>query len=271
MIDSHAHLDFDAFDPDRAEVLARAREAGVEAIVDVGIDVASSRAAADLARSHPGLFASAGIHPTSKVAHEEAALAGIEALAREHPRRVVAVGEIGLDYYWKDVVPEVQRPRLERQLDLAAGLGLPVIIHCRDALDDLLSLLGSRPTLPAGVFHCFAGGPRDAQRVIALGFHVSFAGNVTYPKAKALQDAARAVPLGRLLLETDAPFLAPQARRGKRNEPAFARHTLEFLAALKGVGSAELESATTEAAVRLFALDPAWRLGLEAHPPPDPL
>jgi len=255
MIDSHAHLFFDAFDADRAEVISRAREAGVKAIVNVGTDLETSEAAIDLSRRHQGLFAAVGLHPTSGIQDLDASMHRLEALAREHPRHVVAVGETGLDYYWKDIAPDAQKTRLLLHLALARRLGLPAIFHCRDALGDLISTLESERGLPPGVFHCFSGGRSEAERVLALGFHVSFAGNVTYPKAAVLQDVARNVPPDRLLLETDCPFLPPQPRRGKRNEPAFARHTLEFLARLQGLPPGELERITDESAVRLFSLE----------------
>lgn len=256
MIDSHAHLYFDRFDADRDQVLERAREAGVEAVINIGIDAETSRAAVELAQTHDALYATAGLHPTSRVEDLDAELAAIEGLAREFPRAIVAIGEIGLDYYWDDVSHADQRLRLERQLLLARELGLPVVFHCRDALDDLIGLLETHPDLVGpGVFHCFGGDASDARRALALGYHVSFAGNVTYPKAESLREAARAVPIDRLLLETDSPFLAPQARRGQRNEPAFAVFTRDFLAELHGVEIEELERVTRRATVELFALD----------------
>ncbi len=257
MIDSHAHLYFDKFDPDRDEVIARARDAGVSAILNIGIDVASSEQSIVLSRSHAGFYATVGLHPTSEVADLDRDLEKLERLARENTGRVVAVGEIGLDYHWKDVEPGEQKVRLVRQLDLARRLGLPVVFHCRDALEDLLRILESERDgqgLPPGVFHCFSGGPVEAERALALGFHVSFAGNVTYPKALELQASLRAVPVEKLLLETDCPFLAPQPCRGKRNEPAFVRHTRDFLARAKGVTPEEIESATDGTARRLFRL-----------------
>jgi TatD DNase family protein len=254
MIDSHAHLYFESFDGDRGEVLRRARDAGVAAIVNIGIDVPSSEKALDLARDHTDLFAAVGIHPTSKVERTEEALARIEELALAGGKRVVAVGEIGLDYHWKDVEPEVQKARLRLQLSLARRLGLPVIFHCREALDDLLALLEEEAALPPGVFHCFAGGPGEVARALRLGFHVSFAGNVTYPKAGDLVEAARATPLDRLLLETDSPFLSPRPVRGKRNEPAHVAHIRDFLATVKGTTPDEIERGTDAAARGLFGL-----------------
>ena len=259
MIDSHAHLYFDSFDPDRDEVLRRAREAGVAAIINIGIDVPSSEKALALSRDHADLRAAVGLHPTSRIDDLDAALARIEELARNGGDRVVAIGEIGLDYYWKDVEPEAQKERLRRQLLLARKLGLPVIFHCRDAIDDLLGILEAAEALPPGVFHCFAGNAGHAARALALGFHISFAGNVTYPKASELVEAARATPLDRLLLETDSPFLSPKPVRGKRNEPAHVAHIRDFLAELKGTTPAEVERATDEAARRLFGLVEANR------------
>lgn len=254
MIDSHAHLYFESFDPDRAEVIARARASGVEAIINIGIDVESSRKCLALACEHPGFHAAVGIHPTSKVADLDGDLDQIERLARENPGRAVAVGEIGLDYHWKDVGAEEQKARLERQLVLARRLQLPVIFHCREALGDLLEILEREEGLPPGVFHCFSGGAEEARRALALEFHVSFAGNVTYRKADALLEALGEVPVEKLLLETDCPFLAPMPCRGKRNEPAFVRHTRDFLARVKGVSPEALERATDAAARRLFGL-----------------
>jgi len=255
MIDSHAHLYFDRFDEDRDAVIARAREAGVSRIINIGIDVRTTEQSIDLARRHPGFHAAAGLHPASEVADPDGELVRLEELARANPGHVVAIGEIGLDYYWKDVPPAEQRTRLEKQLDFARRLGLPVIFHCRDALEDLLALLQAERTLPPGVFHCFSGGPAEAERALALGFHVSFAGNVTYPKAKDLQAALAVVPPDRLLLETDCPFLAPQPCRGKRNEPAFVRHTRDFIAQAKGLTPEDVERATDQTAVKLFRLE----------------
>lgn len=254
MIDSHAHLYFEKFDDDREEVIRRAHNAGVDRIINIGVDVESSRQAIDLGVTHDGLLAAVGLHPTSSIPDLDTALDELRALAVEHRTQVVAIGEIGLDFYWKEVPPEVQEPRLMAQLELARELELPVIYHCRDALDELFRILEAERDLPPGVFHCFSGGPREADRALALDYHVSFAGNVTYPKAANLQDAARAVPVERLLLETDSPFLAPQPCRGKRNEPAFVVHSRDFLAELKGLAPDDLVRMTTRATERLFGL-----------------
>ena len=254
MIDTHAHLYFDRFDEDRDDVVRRARTAGVEQIINVGIDAATSRQAVGLAASHQGFRAAVGVHPSSQIDSLGRELDAVRSLALEHPGLVVAIGEIGLDYHWKDIPRDEQRNRLAAQLDLALELDLPVIFHCREALPDLFSTLVRRSTLPRGVFHCFSGDAADARRTVELGFHISFAGNVTYPRAGVLREAARYVPSERLLLETDAPFLPPQRYRGQRNEPAFVAETGARLAELRGT-TLEVLAATSDAAAReLFAL-----------------
>lgn len=254
MIDSHAHLYFDRFDVDREEVIERARAAGVTEIINIGIDLATSQRCAQMTLEHHGFHATVGLHPTTVVERLEEDVEALRSLVASRSARIVAIGEIGLDYYWKDVSPEDQAPKLRAQLALARDLGLPVVFHCRDALEELFDILEAEPAMPGGVFHCFGGDAGQAGRALRLGFHVSFAGNVTYPKARTLQEAARAVPLERLLLETDAPFLPPQPRRGKRNEPSFLPLTRDFLALLKGVSPDELEAVTTETTRRLFGI-----------------
>ena len=255
MIDSHAHLYFDRFDEDRDAVVQRAHEAGVERIINIGIDVPTSRQAIDLAGEYEHMAAAVGLHPTSPVTDLDREREDLRSLAETHRKKVVAIGEIGLDYYWKEISPEDQRPKLLTQLELANTLELPVIFHCREALDDLFKILESMPRLPRGVFHCFSGDAKAAAHALELGFHISFAGNVTYRKATDLQDAARSVPAEKLLLETDAPFLAPQGRRGKRNEPSFLPLTCEFLAGLKGMDPAELAATATANTITLFGLE----------------
>jgi TatD DNase family protein len=257
MIDSHVHLDASQFDDDRDEVIARALEAGLEAVINIGIDVESSRSSIALSQAREGslpIFVAVGVHPQSPIDDLDAAIVEIEKLARENLGRVVAIGEIGLDFHWDTVTREDQLPRLERQLDLAIDLDLPVIYHCRDAIDELLALLESRERIPAGVFHCFEGGADEARRALDLGYRISFAGNVTYKNATRLKDAARFVPSDQILLETDCPYLAPVPRRGKRNEPAFAVFTRDYLAELKGMETQELGRRARETTVRLFEL-----------------
>ncbi|MBI4583143.1 MAG: TatD family hydrolase [Planctomycetes bacterium] len=257
MIDSHAHLYYESFDADRGAVLQRAREAGIHGIINIGTDLDNCRTAIELARQYPGLFAAAGLHPTTPVEGLDGALAALRQLAAGNRREVVAIGEIGLDFHWKEVAPEAQRPKLLLQLDLARELRLPVIFHCRKAFTELLETLEARPSLPPGVFHCFAGGPEEARRALELGFHVSFCGNLTYPKAEALRKTAAAVPPEKILLETDSPFLPPQAKRGQRNEPAFVVHTRDQIARLHGLDPEEFGRLAEETTRKLFSLPPA--------------
>ena len=218
--DSHAHLTEDAFDPDRKEVVARAREAGLEFLLTVGTDVADSRLARDLAHDHDVVFAAAGVHPHKALHYNPVALAEILRLSKE--RKVVAIGEIGLDYH-HDLCPRQRQRDVFRELVRAAiQIGAPVIVHSRKADEDVLAILEEegKGKLP-GVIHCFSGSLETARRALDLGLHISFATNITYPKTERLREVVREVPEERLLLETDAPYLAPQRRRGKRNEPAW--------------------------------------------------
>ena len=258
LVDTHAHLDHPKFDGDRDGVLDRAQEAKVAAIVTVGADLLSSRQAVELAARHEPVYASVGMHPHDAKNLDGATLAELRQLGQQP--KVVAVGEIGLDFY-RDLSPrEVQRRAFQAQLAWAAKLGKPVIIHDRDAhqlVMDILSdwaagLSGSRLDGRLGVLHTFSGDLLMAERAIELGFYISISGPVTYHNARQLPDIVRALPLDRLLVETDCPFLAPHPYRGKRNEPAYVRLVAERVAALKGVSLDELARATTANAQRLF-------------------
>jgi len=250
LVDTHAHTSFDAFDDDRAAMYARARDAGVVAIVEVGVGLEGSRRAVARAAEETLVRAAAGLHPTDLDTFEEDWPA-FEALARGGG--IVAVGECGLDYHWMKAPKELQAESFRRQIRLARELGLPFIVHCREAEDDLVPILRDE-RYARGVVHCFGGTRAQAEEILALGLRISFCGNVTYPKAERLRDAARAVPLDTLMLETDAPFLPPQAKRGQRNEPAFVAHTAAFLAELFGVPLDELAKRTTRNAREFFAL-----------------
>jgi TatD DNase family protein len=266
LVDTHAHLDFDQFDADRPAVLSRAAAAGVGAIVNVGADLESSRRAVELAALHPMIYAAVGMHPHDAVKLDGAALAELRQLARRP--KVVAVGEIGLDFY-RDLSPrDVQRRAFQAQLAWAAKLGKPVIIHDRDAHDEVLAMLADwvaervrahgRALLPAGrlgVLHTFSGDLAMAERAVDLGFYISISGPVTYQNAHRLADVVRALPLERLLVETDCPFLTPHPHRGKRNEPAHVRLVADRIAALRGMASEELAGATTANARHLFGFD----------------
>jgi len=235
-------------------VLARARESGVVGIVTVGTDLASSREARELAHRHPEqLVAAAGIHPHDAAKAAPGDFSGIAELL-EDPR-VVAVGETGLDYHYNFSPPEMQRAVFRRQLELSGESGLPVVIHLREAFDDGFGLIEEVGVPSGGVLHCFTGGPAECARALEFGLHISLAGVVTFPGAVELQQACREVPEDRLLLETDAPYLAPVPRRGKRNEPAYVVHTARRVAELRGVAEEALCASTRANTVRLFGLE----------------
>lgn len=255
MIDSHCHLTNPKFAADIDAVLARAREAGVASCVTIGTGVEDAQRARDLARRHAGaVFATAGLDPFSSHASGDAfddALAGLTHLLEGGG--YVAVGEIGLDYHY-DLDPRpVQAERFERQLALAARLDLPVVIHVREAHDDMGAILASHPD-NRGVIHSFTGQPGDAERYLEIGWHLAFNGVITFKNADDLRAAARAAPRDKILVETDSPYLAPVPKRGARCEPAFVAHTLRVLAGLRGEEVAALDAATTANARELFRL-----------------
>jgi TatD DNase family protein len=259
-VDSHAHIDGEEFDADRDEVVARAREAGVRAILNVGTGdphAGNFERAVALAEKYEGVHAAVGVHPHDAKLYDDVAERLLLDFVRS--KRVVALGEIGLDYHYDNSPREVQREVFARQLRLALAEGLPVIIHSRDADEDTLTVLRSEyeGAGRGGVMHCFGGGPALAEGALGLGFYISFAGNVTFKKAMALREVARTVPLERLLVETDCPYLAPVPLRGRRNEPAFVVETARLLADLRGVTHEELGRITSENFSRLFGVEPA--------------
>jgi TatD DNase family protein len=251
LVDTHAHLDHERFAPDLDAVLDRARGAGVGFIVTVASDSASARAAVSLAENKEAVYAAVGVHPHDAAAAAPDYLEVIGRLARRP--RVVAVGEIGLDYHYDYSPRPVQREVFAAQLELAARLGLPVIVHSREATKDTYHLLRTHLRTPA-VMHCFGGDWAEARAFLDLGCYLSLAGVVTFKGAEALQEVARKVPADRLLLETDAPYLAPVPRRGRRNEPAYLRHTAAFVAELRGITLERLAETTTANARAFFKL-----------------
>ena len=253
MIDSHAHLDMNEFDADRSEVIARALRGGLTHIITVGIDPESSRRALALAREHPAVFATAGCHPHHAGQCSASDLEALRALAGAP--EVVAWGEIGLDFFRNYAPREDQIRVFEEQLALAAEVHLPVIVHDREAHREVLAALRrARVGERTGVVHCFSGDLDMAREVIDLGFFVSVPGTVTYPKAETVRSVAAAIPLERMLIETDAPFLAPVPRRGKRNEPVFVTHTAREIARLRGITVEEVARQTADNTIRLFGL-----------------
>jgi TatD DNase family protein len=270
LIDSHAHLDSDRYADDRGAMLARAFEAGVGAVLAIGIGEQADGMgrALEICRQFngkpdmPRLYASAGVYPHNTHEIDDKILARLNSLLAEP--EVIACGEIGLDYFHEGAPRPVQREGLIRQLEIAAAHKRPILIHCRpkegttDAWDDLFEILEAhwRPTGLGGVMHCFGGGWDEARRSLDLGFLISFAGNLTYPKAQPLRDVAAQLPLDSILVETDAPWLAPAPHRGKRNEPAWVLQAALVLAQLFGVEEQEIASATTKNFLRLFDLRP---------------
>ena len=276
LVDSHAHLDSSRYEGELADVLRRAWLSGVGAVLAIGIGEGPSEMQQALeicrqfngigeasgARELPRLYASAGIYPHNTHEADEAAFSKLEGLLAEP--EVIACGEIGLDYYHQGSPHETQKRVFVRQMEIAAARNRPIIIHCRPkdgdnaCWDDTLALLGEHwgSNGLGGILHCFSGDWEHAERAMELGFLISFAGNLTYPKAQPLRDVAANVPFDRLLVETDAPFLTPIPNRGQRNEPAHVAHIAAALAELRGISAEEIASITTKNFERLFRLTP---------------
>jgi len=254
LFDTHAHLHVPEFAEDLAAVLERARAAGVQRLVTIGTDVETTVAALALAEREEGVWATAGIHPHDAAAADEAAFAAIERLAG-HPR-VVAIGEIGLDFFRNFSPPDVQARTFRRLLGLARRLGKPAVMHCRDAHAETLAILEEeRVSEVGGIMHCFSGDVAIARRCLDVGLLISLAGPVTYPNARALPDVARFVPADRLVVETDCPFLPPQGQRGRRNEPAYLALTAARVAELRGESLATLGPRMSANARRVFRVE----------------
>jgi TatD DNase family protein len=257
VIDSHCHLDDPAFDADREAAIQRALDAGVELMVAIGTGKGPPdlEAGIRLADARPHFLATVGVHPHDAAKAAPDTWHHLESLLA-HPK-VIAIGEIGLDYHYDLSPRDVQRDVFAQQLRIAAAHRKPIVIHTREAWEDTLTLLEQywAPHGLPGVMHCFTGNTEQARRSLALGFYLSFGGVVTFPKATDLHEAARTVPLDRILLETDAPYLAPVPQRGKRNEPTFLLHTARKLAELRGLPLEEIARATTENFQRVMLLD----------------
>src|SRR5215217_684571 len=257
LIDTHTHLDDTRYQDDRDSMIARAHEAGVGACVTIGCDLTTSQSAVALADRYPTVYASIGVHPHAVKQISDGWYDEFRRLAK-HPK-VVAYGEIGLDYHYNYSAPKEQRERFREQIQLARELRLPVIIHTREAQEDTIAILKEeQASQVGGVFHCFSGDARLAKGALELGFYLSFSGILTFQNATVLREIAKTVPLDRLLIETDCPYLTPVPHRGKRNEPAFVALVAEQLAALRS-GEPEMSAEmigrlTTENAKRLFKI-----------------
>lgn len=253
LVDTHCHLDFEKFDADRDAVVSRADGAGVKRIVVPALNLDNCAAVLNLAERYPGVYAAVGIHPNSTAAWDDVWIEQLRDLAAHD--KVVAIGEIGLDYHWDKSPPEVQKQAFAAQLTLALELDLPVIIHNRESDDDVLSILKrsvhSKRERP-GVLHSFSSAWDVAEEAIELGYYLGFTGPVTYKSADALRDVLARTPMDRILIETDAPFLTPQAHRGQRNEPAYVVHVAEQVARVRDMNLNIVKAMTTENAACVF-------------------
>ncbi|APG26794.1 radical SAM protein [Syntrophotalea acetylenivorans] len=253
LIDTHAHLDSKRFADDLPQVIEAAKEAGVNHILTIGCDLASSRASVELAKTYSEVYAAVGIHPHDAREATIEAMDQLKTLAQQD--KVVAIGEMGLDYYRDHCPHDIQQMAFRRQIALAREVGLPIIVHDREAHQDVLQILREEQAKQVGgVLHCFSGDLAMAQACIDMGFYISFPGTLTYPANQALRDVAEAISTDHVLLETDCPYLAPQPCRGKRNEPAFVRYTAEELARIKGLSLADIARITRLNTFRLFGI-----------------
>lgn len=260
LIDTHCHLDSEAFDADRDEALARAGEAGVTVMLNPSVDLQNSAKVVQLAEQHENVFAAIGLHPENSAQWDASGAEKLKELA-QHPK-VVAIGEIGLDYYWDKAPKLIQQQVLQEQLTLAAELKLPVIVHNRETGTDVIKMLldwqaelvlaGSPLAQRPGVLHSFSGDQAMAESAVAAYFFIGLSGPLTFKNAKELQEIAAGLPLENILVETDSPYLSPHPQRGQRNEPAKVRLVAEKLAELKDLQSSEIAAATTANAQRLF-------------------
>lgn len=253
LIDTHAHLDDARFDGDRDAMIARAREAGVEHFVTIGCDLTTSRAAVELADRYPFIYATVGVHPHEAKQIGDSWYDDLRRLA-EH-KKVVAYGEIGLDYHYNHSPPKIQRERFREQITLARDLHLPIVVHTREAQDDTIAILKEENAADVGgVFHCFSGDARLAKDALDLGFLLSFSGVITFQNATMLRDLVKTVPMDRVLVETDSPYLTPAPHRGQRNEPAHVRLVAEKIAAIQGMTTDQVAELTSQNARRVFKI-----------------
>ena len=251
MIDVHAHLDDVRFDEDREQVIEQLRAAGIRRLINSGCSGDACKAAVKLAEDHDFIYASVGIYPHDVAELEQGGMEELRALAK-HPK-VVAIGEIGLDYYYDTAEKDLQKKWFHAQLELAEELGLPVVIHSRDAMRDTLDILKEHPN-NTGIFHCYSGSAETLKEVVALGWSISMGGVVTFKNARVAKEVAAAVPADRLMLETDSPYLAPTPYRGKRNSALYLPEVAKCIAEIRGTTPEEIERITDENAMRMFKM-----------------
>lgn len=253
LIDSHAHLDGESFDEDRAELIEELKSSGVEFVINPGANMKSSRAVVKLVADYPMIYGAVGVHPHDTVDMVDQDLEELERLSKAE--KIVAIGEIGLDYYYEHSPREVQKQRFREQIALAKKVKLPIIVHERDAAQDVFDIISSEADGELrGVIHCYSGSFELAKEYIKLGFYISFAGPVTFKNAKKPKEVAAQIPLDSLLIETDSPYMTPVPYRGKRNNPSYVRYIAETIAELKGISYEEVARKTNENAKRLFGL-----------------
>ena len=254
LFDTHVHLNAEQFDEDVEEVIARAKEAGVENMVVVGFDRPTIERAMELVETYDFLYASVGWHPVDAIDMKDEDLDWIEEWTK-HPK-VVALGEMGLDYHWDKSPEDVQKDVFRRQIRLAKKVKLPIIIHNREATQDIVDILKEEGASEVGgIMHCFSGSPEVAKECVDMNFYISLGGPVTFKNARKPKEVAKEIPLEKLLVETDCPYLAPHPNRGKRNEPAYVRLVAEQIADLKEISIEEVEAATTRNAKKLFNIN----------------
>lgn len=251
LIDTHAHLDFEDYIEDREEVFARAKELGVEKIVNIGADLNGSRRAVELAEKYDNIYAAVGIHPHEADTVDQDSLAVLKELASFE--KVKAIGECGLDFYYDNFPREIQKKAFKKQLDLALEVELPVVIHSRSAGAETLAILDQTADFGEKlIFHCYAYGPDEIEELIKRNYYVAFGGLITFNNTQAIRDALEKVPLNKILLETDAPYLTPIPHRGKRNEPAYLEYIVKKAAEIKGISAEKMGEITTENAERVY-------------------
>lgn len=254
LFDTHVHLNAEQFNEDLEEVISRAKEAGVGRMVVVGFDRPTIERAMDQVEQYEFLYASIGWHPVDAIDMKEEDLAWIEELS-SHPK-VVALGEMGLDYHWDKSPKDIQKEVFRKQIHLAKKVKLPIIIHNREATQDIVDILREEGAEEVGgIMHCFSGSPEIARECVDMNFYISLGGPVTFKNAKKPKEVAKEIPLERLLIETDCPYLAPHPNRGKRNEPAYVKLVAEQIAELKDISLEEVETVTTENANKLFNIN----------------
>lgn len=252
LFDTHAHLDSGAFRRDLPEILARLPGQGIGLLMNPGCDLPSSQAACALARENPWIYAAVGLHPDAADQISPAVVDTLARLVKDNPK-VKAIGEIGLDYHYEDVPRQQQQACFRQQLALAQELGLPVIIHQREAAQDTLDILGEFPQV-TGVFHCYAGSAEMAVQLTRRGWYIGFTGVITFKNARKLVETALAIPLDRMVIETDCPYMAPEPFRGKRNDPGYLYRMAQRLGELRGLSQEEMEQITMENGKRLYRI-----------------